>query len=293
MTPLDETLKWLATHLALSPSGDLLIGPRRVVPERAAAEISRMVHTRFFCRRQGSAPLRQRASGDSGYVAHLHAAARGAAAWEQGYRLMERGDGTVTATDGRITLYFDDPSSVMPGTAAMGDAVTVRLPRVRENINSYRFTLKGGTGGIWASAPYSKIFVAVTMEGAVPLVRGLCQKPFDRFGFDAAFTNDPVDFERIDTLVIDVVKREEEPFLRALKEFLKANPNVVRAGHPLFTFPVDRGVSFVSGMLTREDASDGYGQRRCDWLGDGVWAGVRAGEKTADAWKPRLTALLT
>lgn len=291
MTPaLKDALRVLEQAVALSPRKNLLLEGREVLAPQATRSLQQFVHSRFFCRRKGAVPPKGRASGDSAWVYELSNAVRGAVAWEPGFKVTQAGGTWVFVSNGRISLFLDEPGQVLPTPAKEGQAVSVRLPRLRENLHPYRMTVRGGRGGVSGAEPFSKLFVSVNQGGAVSWARHLVSRGSEKLAFEAALVNAPDDYDRLDTLVVDVPRRDEEAVTRWLREFARTHVYTVRVGTPLFAAGLDVGISCAAGTLGPEDVADGYGKRQSGALADAVWEGVLAGEKTGDDWNARLMA---
>lgn len=284
--PIDEALQELQKKLQLTATG-VRFEFEEWSNEKALALLGDRVHSLFFCRREKRAPALPRASGDGGFVAHLSATTRGASGWEPGFKVVKAGDQWAFISDGRLCLFVDEPGHLSPESARLGDAVLVRVPRARENLVPHRFTLYGGQGPAIKHEPFVKFFISLTMEGAAPLVETLSSRAADRLAFTLWVPNSPDDFERADTAVIDVSPRHEETVQSLLTEFAKTHRPLLRRAHPIFTQPLQSGLSKTHGT-TSEDVADGYGKRRSRGLADAVLTGLNAGEKTADAWRARL-----
>ncbi|MBL8951829.1 MAG: hypothetical protein JNK82_13690 [Myxococcaceae bacterium] len=290
MSPgLDEALAELSRRVHLTPGG-LRFDGEELTQEKAVATLSERVHSAFFCRRLSAVPPHlPRASGDGGLVAHLASATRGAAGWEPGWRVVKAGAGWAFVSDGRLCLFLDEPGYFSPPEARVGDPVVVRVPRARENLTPYRFTLYGGAGPAPTNEQYVKLFLPLTLEGAAPLIELLSSRHCDRLAFTLYVPNSPDDFERIDAAVVDVVRRDEEALQRLVVDFVRVNRGAARTGAPLFARSVQAGLARADATGPH-DAGDGFGKRRCRWLCEEVWAALQAGEKSPQAWRARLTA---
>ena len=88
-------------------------------------------HSRRFKLRQGEGPELNRASGDSGFVAHLTACTQGATGWDWSFRLVRTGAGWAFVSDGKLTVFVDEPGQYVPAEAKSGEVVALRLPRAR------------------------------------------------------------------------------------------------------------------------------------------------------------------
>jgi hypothetical protein len=288
---LDDALNELARRLQMTPAG--LRFDNDELPGATAVDLlADRLHSSFFCRRTRPVPSGARASGDGGLVAHLATASRGAAGWEPGWRVVKAGSSWSFVSDGRLCLFLDEPGYFAPPEARVGDTVVVRVPRARENLTPHRFTLFGGAGPASTAEPFVKLFVPVTLEGAGPMVELLCSRCFERTPFTLYVTNAPDDFERLDTAVLDVPRREEEPVTRFLTDFARAHRGAARLGAPLFTRHVQAGVARSDGQGPL-DAGDGFGRRRCRALAQQLWAGLQAGERNPAAWRARITSGMT
>jgi hypothetical protein len=222
----------------------------------------RLFHSRSFCLRAGDEPQHARASGDSGYVAHLSASTRGATGWDWGFRLTKKGDGWAFASEGRLSLYLDEPGQFVPADGKVGDSVAVRLPRARENLFPYRFTLHGGQGGPVVAGGFAKLFVPVTYELAPALVEMLAGRGGDPLHFALHVSNQPRDFERADSALIDVGLQDEGAVLRVMEAFVRAHPKaLVQRGLPHGTQAGPLGLARAEASQ-RVDLADGFGWRR-------------------------------
>ena len=292
MSPgVDEALSDLARRVHLTPGG-LRFDQEDLAQDKAVQLLSDRVHSAFFCRRLGRAPQLPRASGDGGFVAHLASATRGAAGWEPSWRVVKAGPGWAFVSDGRLCLFLDEPGYFSPPEARVGDPVVVRVPRARENLTPYRFTLYGGAGPAPIGEQYVKLFLPLTLEGAGPLVELLASRHCDRLAFTLYASNSPDDFERVDAAVVDISRRDEEALQRLIIDFVRVHRGAARTGAPLFARAVQAGLARADAAGPH-DAGDGFGKRRCRWLAEEVWAALQAGEKSPQAWRARLTASLS
>ena len=174
MTPLLEALTQLQPRVTLH-RGMLALDGVAHRPEQAHAALASWMLTQWFFRRVGAAIKPGRASGDSGWVSHLQSLTRGAGGWDPGYTLVRVGESDgftgrqgkwAFVSDGRLSLFLDEPGQFTPPNAALGAQVSVRVPRARENLVPHRFTLLGSNGKAPVGEKMSKVFVAATLEGA-------------------------------------------------------------------------------------------------------------------------------
>jgi hypothetical protein len=285
---LDDALNDLSRRVQVSATG-LRFDADELPAATAVDLLADRLHSAFFCRRAGAAPHVARASGDGGLVAHLAAASRGAAGWEPGWRVVKAGGSWVFVSDGRICLFLDEPGYFAPPEARIGDTVVVRVPRARENLTPHRFTLYGGAGPSSTGEPFVKLFLPVTLEGAAPLIELLCSRQFERVPFSLYVTNAPDDFERLDTAVMDLPRRDEEAVTRLIADFARVHRGAARMGTPLFTRHIQAGVSRADAAGP-QDAGDGFGRRRSRWLAQHVWDAVQAGERSPAQWRVRISS---
>jgi hypothetical protein len=217
----------------------------------------------MFCLREGLPPVLPRASGDSGFVAHLASSTHGATGWDWSFRLVRQGVGWTFVSDGKLTLFLDEPGQFVPADAKSGDQVAVRLPRARENLFPHRFTLHGGQGGPVVSQGYVKMFIPVTFEAASGLVEALSSRWGDQLRFGLHVCNAPADFNRADSAIIDVGPHDERGVVKVLEAFWRQHPSAfVKRGRPYGT--QDGPLGFPKAQTTiRADLADGYGWRRC------------------------------
>jgi hypothetical protein len=218
-------------------------------------------HAQRFALRDGEAPHLARASGDSGFVAHLSACTHGATGWDWSFRLVKPGHGWAFASDGRLSLFLDEPGQYVPEDAKVGDLVAVRLPRARENLHPHRFTLYGGQGGPTVGRAFTKLFLGIDWEVAPQLVERLAGRAGDGLRFALYVANSPADYARADAAVIDVGTSDEAGLVKALEAFTAAHPGAVRArGLPHGTRRGPLGLPTAEG-LSRADLADGFGWR--------------------------------
>jgi hypothetical protein len=223
----------------------------------------RLFHSQRFCLRKGEAPPLLRASGDSGFVAHLGACTQGATGWDWSFRLVRNAGDWANITDGKVTLYVDEPRQYVPAGAKPGDQVALRLPRVRENLFPHRFTLNGGQGPVVVAHGFTKFFIPLTFDAAAKLVETAVSRMGDQLRFSLHFANSPADYERADSAVLDVGAADLQGVLRFLQAFLTANPEgVVPKGLPHATTQGPLNLATATGV-DRGDLADGYGWRRC------------------------------
>jgi hypothetical protein len=219
-------------------------------------------HTRRFCLQETDGPQSPRASGDSGFVAHLAASTHGATGWDWSFRLVKPGHGWAFASDGRLSVFLDEPGQYVPDDAKVGDLVAVRLPRARENLHPHRFTLFGGQGGPTVGHGYKKFFLPVAWEVAPVLVETFAGRAGDGLRFGLYVSNAPSDYGRADAAVIDVGASDEAAVLKVLDTFAGANPAAFgRRGLPWGTQLGPMGLPMAEAF-TRADLCDGYGWRR-------------------------------
>lgn len=291
MALLDEALSDLAKHVVLSPHGNLRLDQEEVQAKGAVEALTRVVHERYFQGRPGRAPTGGRASGDSGFVAHLTHAAHGSTHWENGWRMAKSDEGWAFVSNGRLCLFLDEPGLWAPGDARLGQSVAVRMPRVRENERPFRFTLLGG-GGAAPAARYTKFFAQPTLEAGATLVSFFTTRATDGLAFSLSLVNEPRDFQRRDALCLDAGPAAADQVQKLLTDFARANPGALKESleGPLFTQSVAPGI-FTVESLGAEDLADGFGTRRARWVAEAVWAGLHAGEKGHQAWRARLVAM--
>lgn len=216
-----------------------------------------------FCLRETPAPTLARASGDSGFVAHLSGCTHGATGWDWSFRLVRQGASWSFVSDGKLTLFLDEPGQFVPVDAKSGDQVAVRLPRARENLFPHRFTLHGGQGGPVLPHGYAKLFIPVTFEAAPALVEAFSSKWADQLRFGLHVTNAPIDFKRADSAIVDVGPQDEAGVVRVLENFVRRHPRALSTprARPFGTIEGPLGLSRAAGQ-GRTDLADGYGWRK-------------------------------
>lgn len=298
-TALDEALKDVQGKLNGLP-GAITLGGVALKPGEERLRLRDWLYERHFIHREGTRPRASRASGDSGWVAHLSSISHGVTGWEGGFKLLKvakngeeegpRGPWAF-ASDGRICLFLDEPGQYTPHDAREGDGVTVRIPRARENLYPHRFTLLGGRGAAAANEPLVKLYVSLSVEGAAQLVGHLSGRAGEQLRFTLLVTNDPRDFLRSDCVAVDVGRTDEAEATGILQDYLRSHPDQVRPSvPPLLTRALRPGLARADG-LQRGDAGEGYGLRVSDTLAEAVLTGLSAGERTAAGWKVRLQRL--
>lgn len=235
----------------------------------------RWFHARRFCLRTAEEPDLARASGDSGFVAHLAYSTHGATGWDWSFKLLRLGDGWAFATDGRVALYLDEPGQYVPHDAKVGDVVAVKLPRARENLVPHRFTVYGGQGGPVLGKSFVKLFVPITFEVAGAFVEILSGRAGDQLRFGLHVANHQSDFARADAAVIDVAPGDEPGILKALDLFVRAHPKgLVLRGLPWGTQPGAYGLPRGEAH-GRGDVGDGFGWRKSrEAIAGGLESGV-------------------
>ena len=223
----------------------------------------RWFHSRRFCLRSGDAPDLGRASGDSGFVAHLSYSTHGATGWDWSFRLLRKGEGWSFVHDSRLTLFLDEPGQYVPLDAKTGDMVAVRMPRARENLYPNRFTLHGGQGGPVVGNGFIKYFVPIRYETASTLVDAFSGKWADSLRFGLSVMNSPLDFERADAAVVDVGPDDEPGIIRLLETFVKQHPKALAPSRGV-PFGTEAGPAGFPRARAhgRADLADGYGWRR-------------------------------
>lgn len=226
-------------------------------------ERTRNFRDRLFCLRDGPAPLLARASGDSGFVAHLAMSTHGATGWDWSFRLVRQGAGWSFVSDGKLTLFLDEPGQFVPHDAKPGDQVAVRLPRARENLFPHRFTLHGGQGGPVLPHGYAKLFLPVTFESASALVEAFSSRWADQLRFGLHVCNSPNDFGRADSAVVDVGPQDETGVIRLIEAFSRQHPKAFSLrGRPYGTTDGPLGLPRAVGQ-GRTDLADGFSWRKC------------------------------
>lgn len=222
----------------------------------------RWFHDRLFCLRQGETPTLSRASGDSGFVAHLSSSTHGATGWDWSFKLSKRGEGWSFAHDGKLTVFLDEPGAFVPADAKVGDMVAVRLPRARETLYPHRFTVHGGQGGPVVGHGFTKLFIPVTFESAALLVEAFSSKWADQLRFGLSVANAPTDFSRADSAVVDVAPGDEPGIVKLIDAFLRLHPKaLVARGLPYGTAQGPLGLPKAEGK-GRIDLADGFGWRK-------------------------------
>jgi hypothetical protein len=219
-------------------------------------------HERRFCLRDGDAPELTRASGDSGFVAHLVACTHGATGWDWSFRLVKPGHGWAFVSDGRLSLFLDEPGQYVPEDAKVGDLVAVRLPRARENLHPHRFTLFGGQGGPTVGQGFRKLFLPIAWDVAPLLVETFSGRAGDGLRFGLYVANSPLDYARADAAVLDVGRADESAVLKVLEAFAAAHPTAFqKRGLPYGTQVGPLGLP-TAEAFSQADLADGYGWRR-------------------------------
>ncbi|MBX7099907.1 MAG: hypothetical protein K1X89_19480 [Myxococcaceae bacterium] len=290
---LDALLEQFSRRVSAAGT-DVVLDGQRLHQADATARVALEVQHSGFRRASGAWRPPGRASGDSGWVAHLSSLTRGAHGWEPGYRLTKQGQlegpwGSKYAyvSNGTITLYLDEPGQLHPADAHVGDPVAARVPRARENLTPHRFTLLGGQGGPRPNEARVKLFLGATLEGATALVQLLATRAVDPLAFALSVGNEPRELERADSVVLDLPPRDEVPVTRLVLDAVRANPGWVRhQPAPLFTRQVAPGVARADTRHAADDA-DGYGWRWSYHLADAVVKGLRAGESSPARWRSR------
>jgi HopA1 effector protein family len=217
--------------------------------------------------------------------------ARGAVGWETGFKLVKVGAGWAFASNGQLCLFLDEAGQYTPRDARLGEGVAVQVPRVRENLVPLRLTLQGGAGGCEHGEPFVKLFVAATTVGARMVLEALAARPSESLAFSAYVCNEPKDYARADTVVVDVPRVFEASVVRLLGEAARASPDGLRPLVPLFARELMRGISRAEA-LGREDKADGFGLRRAGWLAESVLQALAVGEKSPAEWRARLPGAL-
>ena len=230
----------------------------------------RLFHSQRFTLRSGLEPVLPRASGDSGFVAHLSACTRGATGWDWSFRLVKAGTGWSFISDGKLSVFVDEPGQYVPVDAKPSEQVALRLPRARENLYPHRFTLCGGQGPAVIGHGFTKVFLPVSFEQAPTLVEAFASRLGDQLRFSLSVANSPQDFERADSALIDVGAADQGGVMRALESFALGHPAAFRLrGLPYGTRTGPLGLPVGQGV-DRGDLCDGFGWRKAQ---DAVAAG--------------------
>ncbi len=216
---------------------------------------------RNFCLRDDDGPDLSRASGDSGFVAHLSACTHGATGWDWSFRLVKPGPTWAFVSDGRLSIFLDEPGQFVPPDAKVGDLVAVRLPRARENFFPHRFTVYGGQGGAVIGQGFTKFFLPISYEDAPLLVDTFTNRLTDQIRFSLYVANSPRDFDRSDSAIVDVGPQDEPGVIRVLEAFLRSHQKAVKSrGMPHGTESGPLGLARGNGQ-NRADLADGFGWR--------------------------------
>ena len=291
-----EAFRELETKISLNKS---VLGLDGVSyrPENAHAALSSWMSSRWLSRRPGQAPKGGRASGDSGWVAHLQSLTRGASGWEPGYTLVRIGESDgisgrrgqwAFVSDGRLSLFLDEPGQYSPPAARPGERVSVRVPRARENLTPHRFTLLGNHGAPAPGERVSKLYIGASLEAAALLVATLSARSADGLRFALFVGNEPRDFERTDNIVMDVAFRDEPAAVKLIGDFFKAQSGrLLQLRPPLQAQQVAPGLAKTE-ITAIEDAGDGFFRRRADQLAAVVLDALHAGEINPTQWAARL-----
>lgn len=222
----------------------------------------RLFHAQRFALRPGGEPALPRASGDSGFVAHLSACTRGATGWDWNFRMVKTGVGWSFISDGKLSVFVDEPGQYVPADAKPSDQVALRLPRARENLYPHRFTLCGGQGPVVVGHGFSKVFLPVSFEQAPALVETFASRLGDQLRFSLYVANSPLDFNRADSAVLDVGVADTAGAVRALEAFAQGYPTaLLLRGLPYGTKPGPLGLPAGLG-IDRGDLCDGFGWRQ-------------------------------
>lgn len=298
-----EVLHGLDAALRFGADGTAWLDGQLLRARDAENQLRLWAEARCVSRLPQVLPAPARASGDSGFVAHLSAVTRGASGWEPGFKLLQvspgdesgsqRQRGWAFASDGRLCLFLDEPRQYQPADAKVGDKVSVRVPRARENLYPHRFTLYGGQGSAVAArgsepARYTKLFVAFTLDGAVHAVSQLSSRLGDKFRFTFLVSNDPRQLDRADSAICDVSLEHAEEVTRLLLEMVRGQPQWVKPlPAPAFSEALLPGLARAPGDGVA-DLGDGFARRRCGAIAKAVREGLEAGERRADQWADRL-----
>jgi HopA1 effector protein family len=222
----------------------------------------RLVHEKRFSLRAGAEPELARASGDSGFVAHLAASSHGATGWDWSFRLVKTGFEWAFISDGKLSVFVDEPGQYVPAEAKPGEQVALRLPRARENLHPHRFMLVGGQGPAVVGHGFTKLFLPVSFEAAPSLVEVFASKLGDQLRFSLCVANSPHDFQRADSAVLDVGASDTPQVQKVLESFVHGHPSAFSPrGLPLGTREGPLGFPTAQGQ-DKGDLADGYGWRR-------------------------------
>jgi hypothetical protein len=222
----------------------------------------RLFHAQRFALRKGAEPVLPRASGDSGFVSHLAACTHGATGWDWSFRLVKTGVGWSFISDGKLSVFVDEPGQYVPADAKPSDQVALRLPRARENLYPHRFTLCGGQGPVVVGHGFTKFFLPVSFEQAPTLVEALASRLGDQLRFSLYVANSPHDFARADSAVLDVGTADLPAVTRALETFIQGHPAAFASrGLPHGTRSGSLGLATGQGV-DRSDLCDGFGWRQ-------------------------------
>lgn len=212
----------------------------------------------------------------------LDAANGGAGCREPGWRVVgAEEDGRRVVERGGLRLWVS--ADEIAAGAGIGDIVWVRLPA---GLPAYSpgFYVARGDRGFPAAAPriLDRLYLDLRPEGAVPFIREATRRLNDAgLAFAAKVVDDPAGFDRRDSAVLAVERRDRGRALAAAEEVRAEVAPFLDGGAPAMTLPLAPGLAFA------EDPGDGesFGWHRCLLVAD---AAVTAAERGLHAPDERL-----
>ncbi|MBM3267271.1 MAG: hypothetical protein FJZ01_06450 [Candidatus Sericytochromatia bacterium] len=279
MTP--SLLSRIFAEIAWDPRKGLALPDEAVGPREALGALRDHLYARYFCRwspgRSGTSPA---AAGDPAFAARLVAAAGGARYWSDEWEAVEAGATHAFVTDGRITLFVDDLAEIRPRSPVAGQPVRLRLPCARPSLAPGFFYLVGPAGRFERSQPYPRLYLNVRPAAVPSLVRALLAEfGRRRIRFEAKFAGDPAGYRRVDPAVLYASQADLGRAVAAVRAVAAAHPGWWRAGTPLFTLPLGRGIAAAECPAEGAAGAESFGQHRCGLLATGVLAALRAGDR--------------
>jgi hypothetical protein len=214
----------------------------------------------------------------------LSAANAGAGCLEPGWRVVGEDGGRHVVQRGGLRLWV--AAEEIAGGTATGDDVALRLP-AELPLYSPGFYIARGDRGFSAELPrvLDRFYFDVRPEGAVPFVREATRR-LNQAGlaFSAKVVDDPSAFDRADSAVLAVERRDRRRALVAAEDLRTAIAAFLDDHTPAMTLRMGPGLAFA------EDPGDGlgFGWHRCGLVADAV---VRAAERGLAASEERLQAV--
>jgi hypothetical protein len=222
-------------------------------------------------------------STDDRFARALYAATDGTGAIENGwvFRGTDRGRLIVERLGLRLWAEPADVSVDGGGVPAVGDLVSVRMPNEAPRLFPGYYMAFSDVGLDPVMTPVlDRFYLNVEPDGAADCVAVVTTRlNRARLPFRLKVLDDPAHFDRCDTAVLTVQRRQREEILQHVGALARALAPGLREGTPALALTLAPGVGFA------EDVGNGesFGGHRCGLIASGlVEAHERGSEGAAD-----------